>query len=106
VARRELEEQLFELVGYMITSARNLMDETPLYGPFRLVDAASRLIQALEAEGMVDDRLVSLRRRIDEGKYSVMGDPKAFRDHLDALVLAVVDQMISPSKGGDRPEEG
>jgi len=105
VARHELQEQLFELVGYMITSARNLMDETPLYGPFRLVDAASRLVQVLEAEGIADDRLASLRWRIDEGKYSVMGDPKAFLDYLDALVLAVVGQMKSPLQGGDKPEK-
>lgn len=89
----ELTEKYFELVGYMVTSARNLFDETPLYGPFRLVDAASRLIAILEAEGLADTRLSSIRKQIDSGKYSVMDDPAEFRAFLDGLVNTVVNHM-------------
>ncbi len=89
----ERETELFDLVGYMLTSARNLLDETPLYGPFRLVDSASRLIGILEKAGTASPRLLVLRDRVEAGKYSVMGEESAFRAFLDGLVHAVVDEM-------------
>ena len=90
-----LEEKIFELVGYMVTSGRNLLDETPLYGPFRLVDAASRLISLLEDEEIISFRLSTIRERIDAGKYSVMTSPGEFRTFLDSLVDALVDHLNS-----------
>lgn len=94
----ELTEKYFELVGYMVTSARNLLDETPLYGPFRLVDAASRLITILEVAGLADQRLLSIREQIDASKYSVMDDPAEFRAFLNGLVDTLVNHM-EPLKG-------
>jgi len=90
-----LEEKIFELVGYMVTSGRNLLDETPLYGPFRLVDAASRLILLLEDEEITSSRLSAIRERIDAGKYSVMTSPGEFRTFLGSLVDALVDHLNS-----------
>jgi len=89
--RVKLEERVFELVGYMVTSGRNLLTETPLYGPFRLVDAASRLISILEEEGVESDRLQAMRTEIDAGKYSVMSDVEEFESFLDSLVDTLVD---------------
>jgi len=89
--RVKLEERVFELVGYMVTSGRNLLNETPLYGPFRLVDAASRLISILKEEGVGSDRLQAMRTEIDAGKYSVMSDVKEFESFLDSLVDTLVD---------------
>jgi hypothetical protein len=89
--RVKLEERVFELVGYMVTSGRNLLTETPLYGPFRLVDAASRLISILKEEGVGSDRLQAMRTEIDAGKYSVMSDVKEFESFLDSLVDTLVD---------------
>jgi hypothetical protein len=88
-----LEERVFELVGYMVTSGRNLLTETPLYGPFRLVDAASRLISILEEEGVGSDRLQAMRTEIDAGKYSVMSDVEEFESFLDSLVDTLVDHV-------------
>jgi len=89
--RVKLEERVFELVGYMVTSGRNLLTETPLYGPFRLVDAASRLISILKEEGVGSDRLQAMRTEIDAGKYSVMSDVEEFESFLDSLVDTLVD---------------
>jgi len=100
--RATLERKVFDLVGYMVTSGRNLIDETPMYGPFRLVDAASRLIDILEQEGIASARLSTLRKRIDAGKYAVMGDPEEFVRYLDAVVDGVVDHIDSgTSEGGE-----
>jgi len=93
VDKRELEAKIFDLIGYMTSSARNLMDETPLYGPFRLVDAASRLIAILEEAGVESPRLASLRHEIDQGKYSVTATPAELKTFLDALVDRFVDHL-------------
>lgn len=94
-----LEEKVFELVGYMVTSGRNLLNETPLYGPFRLVDAASRLISILEEEGIVSERLRAMQKKIDAGKYSVMSDVEEFKPFLDSLVNTVVDHADFEERG-------
>ena len=100
--REAFERKIFDLVGYMATSGRNLIDETPLYGPFRLVDAASRLIEILEQEGIGSSRLSTLRERIDAGKYAVMVNAEEFKNYLDAVIDAVVDHMDSgTSEGGE-----
>jgi len=100
--RDALEARIFDLIGYMVTSGRNLLDETPLYGPFRLVDAASRLIELLADEGVKSPRLSAIQKHIDAGKYSVMVDAQKFQDYLDAVVDTIVDHMdSSTSKGGE-----
>ncbi len=89
----QLEPKAFELVSYMITSAANLLHENRLYAPYRMIDAASRLITLLEEEGVQSDRLRVLRARIDEGKFSVMEDEQVFANFLQELVLALVPLM-------------
>lgn len=91
--RDALEQKLFDLVGYMATSGRNLIDETPMYGPFRLVDAASRLIGILEQEDIASARLSTLRERIDAGKYTVMADTEEFVRYLEGIVDTIVDHI-------------
>lgn len=88
-----IEPRVFELVCYMVTSACNLVNENRLYGPFRLVDATSRLITLMEAEGVESDRLQEIRKRIVAGQYSVMEDEQAFADFLQDLVLSLVPLM-------------
>ena len=97
-----LEQKVFELVGYMVTSGRNLIDETPLYGPFRLVDAASRLITILEEEGVASSRLAAIQEEIDNGKYSVMNSKQEFTSFLDSIVDVLVDYASLEKEGGDK----
>ncbi len=40
-------KKLFELIGYMLSSARGLVDEQNMYGPFRHVEGVSRLCSIL-----------------------------------------------------------
>ncbi|MEN6368268.1 MAG: DUF6092 family protein [Thermotogota bacterium] len=88
-----LEAKVFDLIGYIASSARNLLDETPAYGPFRLVDAASRLVAILKEAGVQSPRLTALRQEIDRGKYSVTVGPDEFKAFLDALVDTFVDYL-------------
>jgi len=77
----KLEKEIFELICYMSISARNLNQETKMYGPFRLVDAASKLIEILEKNGIYDN------------KYKVMTDKEEFVAFLDDLVLKMVGKL-------------
>jgi hypothetical protein len=83
-----LANELFDLVGYMLTSARGLIDEPPLYGPFRLIDGVSRLCDILTREENEDETFYKdLKTKIEERKYSVMTDTDSFIDLMDELVL-------------------
>ena len=88
-----LEEQIFELISYMSVSARNLLEEPARYGPFRLVDAASRLVDVLKADGLESERLDRVQAKIEEGKYSAMGTEEEFESFLEGLVLFLVEEI-------------
>ena len=91
--KKNFENQIFELVSYMATSACNLLEEPARYGPFRLVDAASRLIDILEESGNSSERLNSIRKQIESGKYSAMGTDEQFKEFLEVTVFTVVDAI-------------
>ena len=92
----ELKSDFFNLLAFLVTSARNCVEEPKLYGPFRLVDGASRLIELLEEAQMADEFLVGVRKKIDDGKYSVMDDKDKFIKLLDDLTMDFADKL----KGG------
>jgi hypothetical protein len=60
-----LYNDLFLLLGYLLTSAHGLFSEPPGYGPFRLMDAASRLVAILRAHGMDDPFLAQLAQDLE-----------------------------------------
>ena len=97
-ANERLEEEAFALVCYMITSACNLLGENKLYGPYRLIEAASRLIAMLKDEGIESPRLEEIRQKILAGQFTVMEDEVAFAAFLEDLVLALIPMMKGAGK--------
>jgi hypothetical protein len=93
VDKTALEGQFFELVSYMTVSARNLIEEPARYGPFRLVDSVSRLVDILEAHGLSSERLYGLQAKIEGGKYSAMGPEKEYEAFLEGLVSYLVGEI-------------
>jgi thymidine phosphorylase len=89
----KLEKELFELICYMIVSARNLDQETKMYGPFRLVDATSKLIEILEKNGIYDEFFSQVKTIIEANKYKVMTDKEGFIAFLDDLLLRMVVKL-------------
>lgn len=89
----KLEKEIFELICYMLISARNLDQETKMYGPFRLVDAASKLIEILEKNEIYDEFLSQVRTIIKANKYKVMTNKEDFVSFLDDLVLKMVVKL-------------
>jgi len=89
------DDYLLELVAFLATSARGCIDEPPLYGPFRLIDALSRLIDLPKYVTCLkdDDFLHKIKAEIEEKKYSVMFDTEEFQGMLDSIVLQITKEL-------------
>ena len=74
--------ELFVNVLYLVASARDCIDEPLIYGPFRMIEGVSRMLEG--ARG--DVFLSQMKAEIDAQKYSVMGDRVSFARWLDALL--------------------
>ena len=91
-SRGELQNELFHLVAYMVTSARGLLDEPPDYGTFRLIDSSGRLLAIMESNEMLDPFLTELKTIIDEEREGSM-DEEGQRERLDKAVLKIALEM-------------
>ena len=80
--------EFLKVLSFLAASARGCVDEPPLYGPFRLVDAISRLIDFVLREKVLPESefLVDIRKFVDENKFKVMLSEEEFVKFLDELV--------------------
>ncbi|MFN3267793.1 MAG: DUF6092 family protein [Zestosphaera sp.] len=85
-----IRDEHFKLLAFLITSARGCVDEPHLYGPLRLVDAASKLINIMRLEGKTIEGLEKIQEMIEEKKHLVMHDEGEFIKFLDELVTELV----------------
>ncbi|NQS89252.1 hypothetical protein HQ584_05635 [Patescibacteria group bacterium] len=83
----------FTFLAFLVVSARNCVEEPKLYGPFRLIDGASRLIEILEREGIADEFFLEIRKKIEDKKYSVMSNKDEFVKFLDDLTLDFAEEF-------------
>jgi hypothetical protein len=81
-----LRDELLLLVGFMLTSAHGLVDEPQSYGPARLLDAAGRVLDLMEQQGLIDDSLRGIKAQIDDERFGPM-DEEGFPARLDQLAL-------------------
>jgi len=88
----ELREDLVNFVGYLLTSAHGLYDEPAGYGPFRILDAAWRLLVIMEEAELADPFLVQLRQAIDEERLG-SSDDQALRAFLDQVCLQYAAEL-------------
>jgi hypothetical protein len=88
----ELKEELFQLVAYMVSSARGLYDEPADYGIFRLLDSSGRLLAIMESQGLIDPFLADLKKLVDEEREGNM-DYDGQRDRLDKAVMDIAREM-------------
>lgn len=65
------DEYLFEILIFLATSARGCVDEPPLCGPFRLIDALSKLIDLPDYAPCLkkDNFTMKVKRDIDEKSF-------------------------------------
>ena len=89
------EDDVFELLAFLATSARLCVDEPKLYGTFRLVDGASRLLGFVLKSDQSEDKqfLQQLKDEIDEKKLLLTTDQKAYLNFLDDLTRKVAREL-------------
>jgi hypothetical protein len=88
-------EFLFEIAVFLATSARGCVDEPPLYGPLRLIDALSKLADLpRHAPGLNDDAFLRhVKAEIDEKADLLMLNPEEFVRFLDELIHQFVLEL-------------
>lgn len=80
---------LEQILCFLITSARDCLDEPPVYGPLRLLETYSMIIDAA-GEDEIDDFFRSEKKHGDDYiMQSMAEDGKIFRDNLDRAVVRV-----------------
>jgi hypothetical protein len=82
------------IFSYLITSARGCIDEPPLYGPLRLLDAYSMLLEMLKSEEP-EDFYLRLDKQIEEFKNKCMGDEEKFVEGLDQALESLTNYIIN-----------
>jgi hypothetical protein len=89
------EEDLYEALSFLVTSAHLCVTEPVLYGTFRLVDAASRLIGlALESGELEDDRFLrEFKEDADKRKLLMMADEEAYFEFLEDATRRMAKEM-------------
>jgi len=101
-----LRQDLFLLVGYLLTSAHGLYDEPKGYGPFRLVDAAGRLLATMQAHQLADPVLRQLEQTIDAERVG-HSDDEQLRSVLDSLCTEyAVELKRRVSSEKEKPRTG
>ncbi|MGC8933427.1 MAG: DUF6092 family protein [Candidatus Methanodesulfokora sp.] len=83
--RKLIENPHFKLLSFLVSSARGCVDEPVLYGSLRLIDAAARLMDIMEEEGLINDDLIRLRELIKEKMNLIMHDEASFVEFLDYI---------------------
>jgi hypothetical protein len=83
-------EPVFEHALYLVASARDCLDEPLIYGPFRMIEGVSRLIESFPE----DEFLRAQKDVIDREKYEVMAD----RDRFAAWLDEILRQFAAESK--------
>lgn len=88
LSRSREADPLFEVALYLVASARDCIDEPLIYGPLRMVEGVSRLVEAAaRLEPLSEDPfLLEAKATIDREKYNVMADRDAFVAWLDDLL--------------------
>ena len=84
------ENRLFELVAYLVSCSRLSLDEPPIYGSFRLIEAVGRLTDAADALDIpVDPEIRDAREQIETNKLLMINDHDGYRAWLDRLLAEV-----------------
>jgi hypothetical protein len=80
--------EAFRLATFLVTAARDVIDEPAIYGPFRMIDAVDRLI----ARSFNDDFLREIQPELEREKQKVMSDRQGFVAWLDDLAARLATE--------------
>lgn len=97
------QEQALGLLAHLVTSADICRFEPHFYGTFRLIDAASRLIEALQESGCDDPWLNDFRAEIERKKTWMMWDREAYFAFLPEAAGELAAELKRREAGTARP---
>ena len=91
------EQEAFELVVYLVSAAELTLLEPELYGSFRLIDAASRLLTPLTERTPAPRRAFyeELKSEIDRRKVLMMSDKDAYLGFVRGLPATLAAELKS-----------
>jgi hypothetical protein len=89
------EENFYDLLSFMVTSAHLSVEEPELYGSFRLIDGACRLIEfALESGQLPDEQFVrEFKEYADVRKHWMMTDEPGFLRFLEEATGKLAEEL-------------
>ena len=89
------EENVYELLSFLVSSAHLCVTEPRVYGTFRLIDAACRLIGfALEGGQLEDDQFLrELKEDGDQRKLLLTTDEEAYFEFLEDATRKMAKEM-------------
>ncbi|MEM2213289.1 MAG: DUF6092 family protein [Candidatus Nezhaarchaeales archaeon] len=90
--------RIYDFIAYLISSARGLLIEPQVYGPFRCLDAVSRFIHLLSDLEVEDPYLAELKDEVDKGKYLVLIDESRFKNfivHLNVKLARRIKEHLN-----------
>jgi hypothetical protein len=94
------EAQAMALLAHLVASADICRFEPHVYGSFRLIDAASRLIEALLDGGSEDAWLRDFRAEIERKKKWMMWDRDAYFEFLPEAAREVAAELKRQEQAG------
>ena len=91
------EDEALAFLTYLASAAELTLTEPDLYGSFRLVDAASRLLSYLteRASPSRRDLYRELKETIDRKKVLMMWDKEQYVDFIRGLPGDLANQLVS-----------
>jgi hypothetical protein len=95
------EEQAMALLAHLVASADICRFEPHYYGTFRLIDAASRLIDALLEAGSGDPWLRDFHAEIEKKKKWMMWDREAYFAFLPEAAREVAAELRRREEAGE-----
>jgi hypothetical protein len=84
-------KELRQLICYLVASARGLANEPSEYGPLRLLEAGTRLIEAMRVADMSDDALEQAYRGIEASKDDLMAGRSTFPESADSVLAILIE---------------
>lgn len=84
-----MEDENFQLLAFLLASARGCLDEPPIYGSLRLIDAAEKTINIIMGKFREIKELSEIRKKIEKARSLVLADEEQFAKTLDEIVIEI-----------------
>ncbi len=85
----EEDDEFYELICFMATSARGLVDEPKYYSIGRMIDSLQRLLEILEKKDI--ERYQEIRENIESKNFYEM-DEERLKEDLDEIIKMLLDE--------------